>query len=352
MTTTQYTPGTIILHEDEAHRILQINSKGHARTISDSGDAAVININTLDTETIKVIPDATPETWINYITKAYTARYINKELTRDQYKTESHNALARYRKVSNHEDVPTISLLNEATSRAAVQSYLENIVASINEGKSKLEALHAEFLATVPAILAEDPKPEFSIPEPGLDFTVIKGYKFDIGKMYHFDVNVPAKEPEYRGDTERVCRYAKISRVTKTRAYLTFEDGTEGYVATAGSKSMYELMVTLGEESYTVNYLGKYLTDTIEGIQESATYDKNRKDVAYKIGETYGKIVSETIEANPFWEGIFSTWAHRGRIAESAIHNAVGNLTHSMNTVAKVTAPINNLLEQLTAFEN
>lgn len=352
MTTTQYTPGTIIVHEYEAHRILQINDKGHARTISDNALELIINTNTLNPETTKVITNATPETWINYITKAHTARYINKELTRDQYKTESHNALARYRKVSNHEAVPTISLLDESNSRAAVKSYLENIIASINEGKSKMEALHAEFLVTVPAILAEDPKPEFSIPEPDMDFTVIKGYKFDIGKMYHFDVNVPAKEPEYRGDTERVRRYAKISRVTKTRAYLTFEDGSDGYVATAGSKSMYELAVTIGEESYTVNYLGGYLTDTIEGIQEIVPYSKTRKDVAYKIGDTYSKIVSETIDANPFWEGIFSTWAHRGRIAESAINNAVGNLTNSMNTVAEVTAPINNLLEQLAVFEH
>lgn len=352
MTTTQYTPGTIIVHEDEAHRILQINSKGHARTISDSGDAAVIDTNTLDAETIKVIPDANTETWITYITKAHTTRLINHEINRDQYKTEFRNALARYRKVMSPETVPTISLLDEATSLAAVQSYLESIIASIDEGKNKMKTLHNEFLATVPEILAGAPEPEFSIPEPGADSTVIKGYKFNIGVVYNFDVNVPAKDPEYPGDTEQVRRYAKVSRVTKTRAYVTFEDGSEGHVASAGSKTYYDLAVSIGGESYTVYNLGKYLAGDIEEIQESVAYEEAARDTARQIGEAYSKIVSAQMEENPFWAALFSTWAYRGPHAETAIQKAIQNLTNSMETAANVTAAINNLLEQLTAFED
>ena len=55
MTTTQYTPGTIIVHEDEAYRILQINDKGHARTTNTLGTEHLIDTNTLAPETTKVI---------------------------------------------------------------------------------------------------------------------------------------------------------------------------------------------------------------------------------------------------------------------------------------------------------
>lgn len=351
MTTTNYTPGTIIVHADEAHRILQINNEGHARTISDNALELIINTNTLNPETTKVITNATPETWINYITKAHTARNINKELTRDKYNTEFRNVLASWRNVMNPEVVPTISLLNEATSRAAVQSYMENIIASINEGKNKMETQYAEFLATVPAIMEETPAPKFSIPEPDAGYAVIKGYKLEVGMMYSFEVDVPAKDPEYPGDTERVNRYAKVTRVTKTRAYLTFEDETAGYASTAGSKSSYDLMVTIGEESYPVTLLSKYNTDNMEGIQETHTYAVARKNAADQISEAYGEMVANPIEENPFWAKLFFTWGYRARTAEGVIHEATKNLTSSKAIAAKVTAPIHNLLEQLTVFE-
>ena len=352
MTTTQYTPGTIIVHEDEAHRILQINSKGHARTISDSGDAAAININTLDTETIKVIPDANTETWVNYISKARTARHINKETTRKKYTTEFFNALSSYRTNMTTEAVPTISLLNEATTREAVQTYLENIITSITDGKSTYERKYNEFLATAVEIMENDPMPATSIPEPDTGHTIIKGYKLRIGWLYRFEVRVPAKDYEYTGDYEEVYRYAKVARVTKTRAYLTFEDGSEGYVASAGSKFYSDLTVVIGEETYPVDGLKEYTTDTLDDIQESVTYAENRAHVAKQISRTYKTLVREVIEANPFWDKMFSTWGIGGRSAESVMSDAMKCLSYSLRAAEKATGQVTALLDLLGTFDS
>lgn len=352
MTTTHYTPGTIIVHEDKAHRILQINSKGHARTISDSGDAAVIDTNTLDPETIKVIPDANTETWVNYISKARNARHINKELTRKQYTTEIFNVLASYRTNMTTEAVPTISLLNEATTREAVQTYLENIITSITTGKSTLENQYEKFLVTAVEIMENDPTPATSIPEPEAGHTIIKGYKFRIGWLYRFEVRVPTKDSEYPGDCEEVYRYAKVTRVTKARAYLTFEDGSEGYVASAGSKSYADLSVVIGEETYPVDGLKEYTTDTLDDIQESITYAENRAHVAKQISRTYNTLVCEVIEANPFWERMFANWGISGRSAETVMSDAAKNLSHSITAAAKSNGQAITLLDLLTTFDN
>lgn len=352
MTTTQYTPGTIIAYEDEAHRILQINSKGYARTISDSGDAAVIDINTLDAETIKVIPDANTETWVNYISKARTARHINKELTRKKYTTEFFNALASYRTHMTTEAVPTISLLNEATTREAVQTYLENIITSIADGKSTYERSYNNFLATAVEIMENDPAPETSIPEPDAGHTIIKGYKLRIGWLYRIEVSVPAKDYEYTGDYEEVYRYAKVTRVTKTRAYLTFEDGSEGHVASAGSKSYADLTVAIGEETFPVDGLKEYHTDTLDDIQESVTYAENRAHVAKQISGTYDTLVREVIVANFFWDNMFSTWGVGGFTTESVMSEAMKNLLRSTIKAAKVTEQVTTLLDLLATFDN
>lgn len=352
MTTTQYTPGTIIAYEDEAHRILQINSKGYARTISDSGDAAAIDINTLDAETIKVIPDANTETWVNYISKARTVRHINKEITRKKYTTEFFNALSSYRTNMTPEVVPTISLLNEATTREAVQTYLENIITSIITGKSALENQYKKFLVAAVEIMENDPTSETSIPAPDAGYTIIKGYKFRIDWLYRFEVRINAEDYEYTGDYENVYRYAKVTRVTKTRAYLTFEDGSEGHVASAGSKSYADLTVAIGEETYPVDGLKEYPTDTLDDIQESVTYAENRAHVAKQISRTYNTLVREVIEVNPFWDNMFSNWGIGGRSAESVMANATKNLSHSINAAAKATGQVTALLDLLTTFDN
>ena len=352
MTITQYTPGTIIVHEDEAHRILQINDKGHARTISDSGDAAVIDTNTLDTETIKVIKDATLETWVDYISKARTARHINKELTRKKYTTEFFNVLSSYRTHMTTEAVPTISLLNEATTREAVQTHLENIIISITIGKSTLENKYKKFLVSAVEIMENDPTSGASIPEPDAGHTIIKGYKLRIGWLYRFEVRINAEDYEYTGDYEEVYRYAKVTRVTKTRAYLTFEDGSEGHVASAGSKSYADLAVAIGEETYPVDGLKEYPTDTLDDIQESVTYAENRAHVAKQISRTYNTLVHEVIEEDPFWDNMFSTWGIGGRTAESVMSNAMKNLSHSINAAAKATGQANTLLDLLATFDS
>lgn len=352
MTTTQYTPGTIIVHEDEAHRILQINEKGHARIISDSGDAAVIDTNTLDPETTKVIPDANTETWVNYISKARTARHINKEITRKKYTTEFFNALSSYRTHMTTEAVPTISLLNEATTREAVQTYLENIITSVANGKSTYEHSYNKFLASAVEIMENDPMPETSIPEPDAGHTIIKGYKLRIGWLYRFEVRINAEDYEYTGDYEEVYRYAKVTRVTKTRAYLTFEDGSEGHVASAGSKSYADLTVAIGEETYPVDGLKEYPTDTINDIQESVTYAENRAHVAKQISGTYRPLVSEVIEANPFWKDMFSTWGVGGFNTESVMSNAMKNLSHSISAATKATGQAIMLLDLLATFDS
>lgn len=352
MTTTQYTPGTIIVHEDEAHRILQINEKGHARTISDSGDAAVIDTNTLDPETTKVIPDANTETWVNYISKAHTARHINKEITRKKYTTEFFNALSSYRTNMTNEAVPTISLLNEATTREAVQTYLENIITSITIGKSTLENKYKKFLVSAVEIMENDPTSGASIPDPDAGHTIIKGYKLRIGWMYRFEVRINAEDYEYTGDYEEVYRYAKVTRVTKTRAYLTFEDGSEGHVASAGSKSYADLAVAIGEETYPVDGLKEYPTDTLDDIQESVTYAENRAHVAKQISGTYNTLVREVIEENPFWDNMFSTWGIGGRTTESVMANAMKNLSHSISAATKATGQATTLLDLLATFDS
>lgn len=352
MTTTHYTPGTIIVHEDEAHRILQINSKGHARTISDSGDASVINTNNLNPETTKVIPDAGPKTWVNCISKARTARHINKEITRKKYNTEIFNALASYRMNMTTEAVPTISLLNEATTREAVQTYLENIITSVAAGKSTYERSYNNFLATAVEIMENDPAPETSIPEPDAGHTIIKGYKLRIGWLYRFEVRVLAEDYAYTGDYEEVYRYAKVARVTKTRAYLTFEDGSEGHVASAGSKSYADLTVAIGEETYPVDGLKEYPTDTIDDIQESVTYAENRAHVAKQISGAYSPILSEMIEANPFWKDMFSTWGVGGFNTESVMSNAMKNHSYSVSAAAKATGQVITLLDLLATFDS
>lgn len=352
MTTTNYTPGTIIVHEDEAHRILQINDKGHARTISDSGEATVIDTNTIDTETAKVIPDANAETWVNYISKAHTARHINKELTRKKYTTEFFNVLASYRTHMTPEVVPTISLLNEAPTREAVQTYLENIITSITIGKSTLENKYKKFLVSAVEIMENDPTPGASIPEPDAGHTIIKGYKLRIGWMYRFEVRINAEDYEYTGDYEEVYRYAKVTRVTKTRAYLTFEDGSEGHVASAGSKSYADLAVAIGEETYPVDGLKEYPTDTLDDIQENVTYAENRAHVAKQISGTYKTLVCEVIEENPFWDNMFSTWGIGGRSAESVMANAMKNLSYSISAATKATGQVTALLDLLATFDN
>lgn len=352
MTTTQYTPNTIIVHEDEAHRILQINDKGHARTISDSGDAAVIDTNTLDAETIKVIKDATLETWVNYIGKARTARHINKELTRKQYTTEFFNALSSYRTHMTPEVVPTISLLNEADTREAVQTYIENIITSITIGKSTLKNKYKTFLVSAVEIMENDPTSGASIPEPDAGHTIIKGYKLRIGWLYRFEVRINAEDYEYTGDYEEVYRYAKVTRVTKTRAYLTFEDGSEGHVASAGSKSYADLAVAIGEETYPVDGLKEYPTDTLDDIQESVTYAENRAHVAKQISGTYNTLVREVIEEDPFWDNMFSTWGIGGRTTEHAMSNAMKNLSHSISAATKATGQAMTLLDLLATFDS
>lgn len=352
MTTNQYTPGTIIVHEDEAHRILQINSKGHARTISDTGDVAVIDTNTLDPETTKVIKDASPETWVNYISKARTARRINKEITRKKYSNEFFNALVSYRTHMTTEAVPTISLLNEATTREAVQTYLENIITSITIGKSTLENKHKKFLATAVEIMENDPTPETSIPEPDAGHTIIKGYKFRIGWLYRFEVHIHAEDYAYTGDYEEVYRYAKVTRVTKTRAYLTFEDGSEGHIASAGSKSYADLTVAIGEETYPVDGLKEYPTDTLDDIQESVTYAENRAHIAKQISRTYDTLVHEVIVEDPFWKDMFATWGVGGRTAEYVVSDAMKNLSYSISAATKATGQVIMLLDLLATFDS
>lgn len=350
MTTTQYAAGDIIITADEAYRILQINDKGHARTISDSGSMVIHDLNSHNPETTKVIPDATAETWAHYITKAHTARHINNELTRSEYRTEFLNPLVTYRHTVKPEVVPTISLLDEANTRAAVQNYLETITASVAEGQHQLETLHNKFMASATAILESEQAPEFSIPDPNAGSAVIKGFKFNVGWSYRFEVDIKVEDEAYGWQWEQVYRYATVTRVTKSRAYLAFEDGVEGYVVTAGSKSYHDLMVYIGEESYPVSGLREYSSGS-EEIAAVVEYCELRSENAKKLRDIYREAVRESIEVNPFWDKLFLASAYREASVESAVSEAVKTLRYSVEKVAKVDALVTPLLGSLSMFE-
>lgn len=126
-----------------------------------------------------------------------------------------------------------------------------------------------EYLEALDKMLtAHNTKPTYTAPVDTNEKVTIKKRTFWVGYIYKLSFRTP--EAGYMSRTA----YARVDRVTKTKAYATFGNTKTGYITTNPGDSWYSLKAVVdGKEYYIQGWADALPTGS---FQEIETYRKNR----------------------------------------------------------------------------
>lgn len=123
-----------------------------------------------------------------------------------------------------------------------------------------------------PGVCGDEPKPTYTAPKATSDTVTIRKRTFHVGHIYELSYRNPAY-----GWFDRTV-YARVDRVTKTQAYVTFSGNKTGYIATNPGERWYTLKAVVDGKEYWVEGCEDYHVKALPtaSFQEIETYRKNR----------------------------------------------------------------------------
>ena len=123
-------------------------------------------------------------------------------------------------------------------------------------------------------LIRHNTKPPYTAPKATSDTVTIRKCTFHVGHIYELSYRNPAY-----GWGDRTV-YARVDRVTKTQAYVTFGNGKQGYIATNPGERWYTLKAVVDGKEYWVEGYKDYQVKVLPtaSFQEIETYRKYRAE--------------------------------------------------------------------------
>ena len=164
------------------------------------------------------------------------------------------------------------NLLNPASAEPLL-TFLDNAEKELANARQWVTGKRAEYIEALEKMLIRhNTKPTYTAPEPTNQSVTIRKRTFHVGHIYELSYRNPAY-----GWFDRTV-YARVDRVTKTQAYVTFSGNKTGYIATNPGERWYTLKAVVDGKEYWVEGCEDYHVKALPtaSFQEIETYRKNR----------------------------------------------------------------------------
>ena len=267
-------PTDILITSD---RVLHVTAATTTTTLT--GSTTTITANTAEGKTITgTINPNDSFRHIPNVTEIEAETYFDIERRRDAI----YSAVATYglggapRAYRNHwSDTPRInkpdtpfSILNPESAEPTL-AYLSNAEKDLTDAHQWVTMKRDEYLEALHKMLTtHNTKPTYTAPIDTNEKVTIKKRTFWVGYIYKLTFRTPEA-----GYMSRIT-YARVDRVTKTKAYATFGNTKTGYITTNPGDSWYSLKAVVdGKEYYIQGWADALPTGS---FQEIETYRKNR----------------------------------------------------------------------------
>lgn len=209
----------------------------------------------------KVIANPT----IEQANEAYTRERQLEQLVNNIHAYEETPIVSRYYEQNpNTKLALTLITPNAVKGTRAKMGKLERELTALREWVMER---YLEYSTEVTAALEARRNPFAPVEEGATEKVTIKERELQVGRVYRYHYY---KHPRYYGRTTRVT-YAKVYRVTKTRAYVGLSGGKKGYIASRPYSARAEaIRVVIGEKEYPI--LGVPEVMPFGALQEASRY--------------------------------------------------------------------------------
>lgn len=171
----------------------------------------------------------------------------------------------------NKPDTP-FSILNPESAEPTL-AYLSNAEKDLTDAHQWVIEKRGEYIEALDQMLtAYNNKPVYTAPKATSESVTIKKRTFHVGHIYKLRYRNPNK-----GWLDRTV-YARVDRVTKTQAYVTFSGNKTGYIATNPGDTWYTLKAVVDGKEYHIEAAESFHVKVLPtaSFQEIETYRKNR----------------------------------------------------------------------------
>lgn len=267
-------PTDILITNDH---VLHVTGTETTKTLT--GETLTVTARTATGETITGAIDPNDSfRHIPNVTEIEAETYFDIERRRDAiYKDSAPNApraLGNYWSSLPYINNPRkpFNLLNPASAEPLL-TFLTSAEKELANARPWVTGKRAEYIEALEKMLIRyNTKPVYTAPKATSESVTIRKRTFHVGHIYELTY----RNPGY-GWFDRTV-YARVDRVTKGKAYVTFGNGKKGYIATNPGESWYTLKAVVDGKEYWVEGYVKIPVLPTASFQEIETYRKNRTE--------------------------------------------------------------------------
>lgn len=269
-------PTDILITNDH---VLHVTGTETTKTLT--GETLTVTARTAEGKTITGAIDPNDQfRHIPKVTEIEAETYFDIERHRDAiYKdsaSDAHRALRNHwlHLTRENNTREPFNLLNPASAEPLL-AYLDNAEKELTSARQWVTGKRTEYIEALEKMLIRyKTKPVYTAPEPTNQSVTIRKRTFHVGHIYELSY----RNPGY-GWFDRTV-YARVDRVTKGKAYVTFGNGKQGYIATNPGESWYTLKAVVNGKEYWVEGCEDYHVKALPtaSFQEIETYRKYRTE--------------------------------------------------------------------------
>lgn len=269
-------PSDILITSDH---VLHVTGSETTKTLT--GETLTVTARTAEGKTITGAIDPNDSfRHIPDVSDIEAETYFDIERRRDAiYKDSASDA---HRALRNHwlnlpranDTRKPFNLLNPASAEPLL-AFLDNAEKELANARQWVTGKRAEYIEALEKMLIRyKTKPTYTAPKATSDTVTIRKRTFHVGHIYELSYRNPAY-----GWGDRTV-YARVDRVTKTQAYVTFGNGKKGYIATNPGERWYTLKAVVDGKEYWVEGCEDYQVKVLPtaSFQEIETYRKYRAE--------------------------------------------------------------------------
>ena len=271
---TTINPTDILITSDH---VLHVTSTETTKTLT--GETLTVTARTAEGKTVTGAIDPNDSfRHIPNVSEIEAETYFDIERRRDAiYKdsaSDAHRALRNYWSslpCLNNPRKP-FNLLNPASAEPLL-TFLDNAEKELANARQWATEKRTEYIEALEKMLIRhNTKPTYTAPKATSDTVTIRKRTFHVGHIYELSYRNPAY-----GWFDRTV-YARVDRVTKTQAYVTFSGNKTGYIATNPGERWCTLKAVVDGKEYWVEGCEDYHVKALPtaSFQEIETYRKNR----------------------------------------------------------------------------
>lgn len=270
---TTINPGDILITGDH---VLHVTGTETTKTLT--GETLTVTARTAEGKTITGAIDPNDQfRHIPNVTDIEAEKYFDLERRRNAIYEEASNnvprALRNYWRNTPQTPRPGRLSLTDPNSAERTHLYLDNAEEALKNTRQWVDMKRDEYLEALSQMLtAYNNKPIYTAPKATSKSVTIRKRTFHVGHIYELSY----RNPGY-GWFDRTV-YARVDRVTKTQAYVTFSGNKTGYIATNPGERWYTLKAVVDGKEYWVEGCEDYHVKALPtaSFQEIETYRKNR----------------------------------------------------------------------------